>query len=208
MRIRGFLSSIKQLVTQTIYVRIIFVWIALFCLANARLNAGEMIDTRINIGLKLFRAILSADLNIKSKSNSDAELPLLLIYKDNIKKGNTHTQNLLALGKKNGRAQIKSIPVKVTSVSYQSFLNRQFDKPAGIFLLDKLSMDEIRPISSYGINKQLIVYSPFDGDVEKNITAGLSIAARVRPVINVKIMNASNIQIKTFFLKVAKKYEP
>jgi len=202
MKIRGLFSSIKQLRIH------ILVWTVLFCLANAGLSAGEMIDTRINIGLKLFRAILAADLKIKNKVDGDKKLPLLLIYKDNSNKGKKYTKDLLALGKKNGLAQIKNIPIQVTSISYQSFLNGEYDKPAGIFLLDKLSTDEITPISFYGINNQLIVYSPYDGDVEKNITAGLSIGARVRPIINVKNIKSSNIKIKPFFLKVTKKYEP
>jgi hypothetical protein len=207
MKLRG-LSSIKLLVKQTLYARIVLVWIALFCLANAGLNAGEMIDARINIGLKLFRAILAADLKIKTKINSNAELPLLLIYKDNINKGKKYAKNLLELGKKNGRAQIKNIPIKVSFVQHQFFTSEKNDLPAGIFLLDKMSAEELAPIISFAIKKHIIVYSPFDGDIEKDITAGLSIGARVRPIINVKTLNASQIQIKSFFLKVAKKYEP
>ena len=207
MKLRG-LSSIKLLAKQTLYARIVLVWIALFCLANAGLNAGEMIDARINIGLKLFRAILAADLKIKTKINSNAELPLLLIYKDNINKGKKYAKNLLDLGKKNGHAQIKNIPIKVSFVHYQFFTSEKNDLPAGIFLLDKMSAEELAPIISFAIKNHIIVYSPFDGDIEKDITAGLSIGARVRPIINVKTLNASQIQIKPFFLKVAKKYEP
>jgi len=86
MKKQGFTSSINQLLKQTIHLRIVLTWLGLFCLANAGLYAGlyagEMTDARINIGLKLFRAILAADLQIKSKKNDNQELPLLLIYKD------------------------------------------------------------------------------------------------------------------------------
>ena len=71
-----------------------------------------------------------------------------------------------------------------------------------------MKIDELRHIVSYGIKNHIIVFSPFEGDVEKSITAGVFIGARVQPSINMKTLKASGIQIKFFFLKVAKKYEP
>jgi len=170
--------------------------------------AGEMTDARINIGLKLFRAILAADLQIKTKTNNDNELPLLIVYKNNSVTGQKFAENLMQLGKKNTRAKIKNIPIKVTYISYHTFPVGQHEQPAGIFLVDKMSMQELAPITSYAIKNKIITYSPFEGDVQKNITAGLAIGARVRPIINMKTLKESDIQIKSFFLKVAKKYEP
>jgi hypothetical protein len=37
---------------------------------------------------------------------------------------------------------------------------------------------------------------------------GLAIETRVRPYINLKTMRASRVQIRDFFLKVAKRHEP
>ncbi len=206
---QALLTVIKQYSKKAIFLRILLVWFSLLCMANA----GEMLDARINIGLKLFRALLAADLNIKTKVNSEGKMPLLLIYKDNSTKGKKFSKELLSLGQKNGQAQIKNIPINVSYLSYQEFLSQQHNlqehsPPAGIFLLDKFSSDELQLISAYGIKYHLIIYSPFDGDIENDITAGLSIGVRVRPIVNLKILKTSEIQIKSFFLKVAKKYEP
>lgn len=167
-----------------------------------------MTDARINIGLKLFRAILAADLAIKTKTNSQDNLSILLIYKDSPTKGEQFSQDLLEMGIKNGHARIKGIPLQVSSMSYQQFLTDNPESPAGIFLVDKIPTEELIQIASYGIKHRIIVYSPFEHDVENNVTASLHIGARVLPVINMKTLEASHIQIKSFFLKVAKKYEP
>ncbi|MCW8931143.1 MAG: hypothetical protein OQL19_12990 [Gammaproteobacteria bacterium] len=193
---------------QKLYLHILYVWLAFFSLSSAALNAGEMTDARINIGLKLFRAILAADLAIKTKQNNQNELPILIIYKDNPHKGDKFSQILSDMGKKDGHAQIKGIPLNIISISYQNFLDEKYDSPAGIFLVDKMSNDELEQIVDYGITQHTIIYSPFEHDVKKNITAGLHIGARVHPIVNMKTLKASKIQLKSFFLKVAKKYEP
>jgi len=204
----GAVPSSFTLVHKALAFKVAVLFMALYYLANAGLFAGEMTDARINIGLKLFRAILAADLDIKSKKSTHGKLPVLIIYKDNSNKGKRFADNLLMLGRKSGQAQIKNIPIDVKYISYQTFLVEQHSLPAGIFLVEKMSIDELQPIVDYGIKNHIITYSPFDGDVEKNITAGVTIGARVRPTINMNTLNESDIQIKSFFLKVAKKYEP
>ncbi|MCU7836886.1 MAG: hypothetical protein KZQ83_16745 [gamma proteobacterium symbiont of Taylorina sp.] len=187
--------------------RLIQLAIALLSLINITAHAGGTSDARINIGLKLFRATLSADQQLTAKQK-DHHLNLYILYKENHFKGQKYSRKLLDLGKVNGQAQIKNIPLNVSPVSYQKFLLQQHDIPAGIFLVDKMSARELQPVVAYAINNHLILYSPFEGDVEKNITAGLSIGARVQPVINMQTLKASAIQLKSFFLKVAHQYEP
>ncbi len=50
----------------------------------------------------------------------------------------------------------------------------------------------------------MILYSPFEGDVERGVTAGLSIEAKVLPFVNQRTLEASGVELKPFFLKVAK----
>ncbi|HEX8154652.1 MAG TPA: hypothetical protein VF698_16080, partial [Thermoanaerobaculia bacterium] len=58
----------------------------------------------------------------------------------------------------------------------------------------------------YGIDRRLIVYSPFEGHVESGVTGGLSVEAQVRPFVNSTTLAASHIALKDFFLKVTKVY--
>ncbi len=59
----------------------------------------------------------------------------------------------------------------------------------------------------FGIDRHVIVYSPFEGDVESGILGGLSIEAQVRPYLNRATLESSHIMLKEFFLKVAKVYQ-
>ena len=80
--------------------------------------------------------------------------------------------------------------------------------PAGIYLAEVLYDKELSRLVEYGIEKGVIVYSPFDGDVNRRILGGLVVETRVRPYINLHTMRESRIRIKQFFLKVAKQYDP
>ena len=53
----------------------------------------------------------------------------------------------------------------------------------------------------------MIVYSPFEGHVEKGVLGGLSVEAQVRPYVNRATVEASQITLKPFFMEVAKVYQ-
>lgn len=112
------------------------------------------------------------------------------------------------MGKNQAKGHIKGLPIQVKAMSYKEFLVIKPENLAGIFVLDKFNKNQLTPIVKYGIENSRITYSPFDGDVENNMSAGLAIGARVRPFVNMETLNKSKVDIKSFFLKVAKKYEP
>jgi len=61
-----------------------------------------------------------------------------------------------------------------------------------------------RPVVRYGIDHHVIVYSPFEGDVERGILGGIAVEAQVRPYVNAATLTASNITFKSLFFKVTK----
>ena len=87
-----------------------------------------------------------------------------------------------------------------TLASYKSKI------PAGIFLAQPPSDTTRRALIKYGIEHHVIVYSPFEGDVESGILGGLSVEAQVRPYVNLSTLSASNISLKPLFFKVTKVY--
>lgn len=87
-------------------------------------------------------------------------------------------------------------------------VNDLFANMAGIYLLDELSEDVLQIITNQAIQKQIITYSPFKGNVESGVLGGLSVETKVRPYINMKTLIESQIQLKPFFLKVIKRYDP
>ena len=102
---------------------------------------------------------------------------------------------------------IRNIPISIEITNDKTLGDFQDRVPAGIFLMDPFLENDLNSIIEYGIKHHVVVYSPFKGDVEQGVFAGLSIEARVRPYINLNTMRSSQISVKPFFLKVAKLYE-
>lgn len=175
--------------------------------------AGEN-DIRRRVAFKLFRATLSADTEIIHKAHLNKELILALIYSGNKTSDTLRAERFVEQFKKNkSTSNIRKFPVKIQLLSEQVMLNdseikTSYSDMAGIYFLDQLSDDSIRSITELAIKHQLITYSPFKGDVEMGVLGGLSVEAKVRPYINMKVLKRSNIQLTPFFLKVIKRYDP
>jgi hypothetical protein len=162
---------------------------------------------RIKTGVKLFRTMLAADLDIAGKTDSDGKLFILLVYEDNLHEAE-NIGKLLTKSKKPGtEAHIRGISIKIAYTSETSFQNFNNNKIAGIFIAQQFQAGDLEKVIQYGIKNHLIVYSPFEGDVEKGVLGGLSVEARVRPYINAETLRASGISIKPFFMKVTKIHE-
>lgn len=55
----------------------------------------------------------------------------------------------------------------------------------------------------YGIKHRIIIFSPFQGDVERGASGGILISDRILPYLNLETMHLSDIRIKPFFLRIA-----
>ena len=163
---------------------------------------------RIRIGLKLFRAILAADTHIDAKQNTDARLTLAVIYKNNKQQADVYTDMLQNLGKGQKQGKIKGIPITVQAISTDHLEQLASTPFAGIYIVEELDNSSLQQLVNYAIEHHIISYSPFAGAVEQGISAGLSIGARVKPYINLQTLRRSELQLKPFFLKVSKHYEP
>lgn len=170
--------------------------------------ADEEQDRRVRSGLKLFRAILSADRDITAKENTKQELDIVFVYQSDIPRAEGFARSFVRMGRRDKKGKIKDRPLKVHILQDINTIDELSLKPAGIFIVDTLPNQKIQETANFGKQHGLVTYSPFEGDVEKGILSGLSVETRVRPYINVATMNASNLRIKPFFMKVAKTYEP
>lgn len=168
----------------------------------------EVQERRIRIGLKLFRAVLSADEDIEGKSDSSSRLSLLVVYRDNRELAVDFARELAELGKGEKRGTIRGLPIDVHIGNQTELDSLKGRAPAGVYIAEELSDTQIKDLVKFGIENHVIVYSPFEGDVNRGILGGLAIETRVRPYINLQTMRQSDIRIKQFFLKVAKHFEP
>jgi hypothetical protein len=161
-------------------------------------------DRRTGAGLRLFRSLLAADLDLEAKRDPDGKLLLVVFHTGN----RTHAQELARALAGGGTEPepVRGLPVKVELTNDPSFALYGSHPPAGIFLAQAPSSSALDTIVRYGIDHHLIVYSPFEGHVERGVLAGLSVGAQVRPYVNRDTLAASHIELKSFFMKVTKVY--
>lgn len=181
---------------------LLLVLILLSAPSKGLLLADTFTDNRIQVGLKLFRSLVSADLDIKQKLNANRELPVALVYVSSDSDARDLQQTL-----HDSFSTVKDVPVDVQVRNLSELIQDTGNKPVAIFIAQPLNESQLAALVKYGIERQVIVFSPFEGDVEKGVLGGLSVQATVRPLINVRTLNDSRIRIKPFYLKVAKHYE-
>jgi hypothetical protein len=160
------------------------------------LHADVHQDRRIDAGLKIFRALLAADLDLERKTGEGGKLLVVFAYADDRKRAGE-------LAARFGDDPIKTLPVIVEHAPHATF-NEARAVPAGIFIAQPPGTAGLKTLVAYGIANRVIVYSPFEGHVESGVLGGLVVEAQVRPYVNLTTLAASSISLKEFFLKVTK----
>ncbi|WP_165495755.1 hypothetical protein [Marinobacter halodurans] len=180
-----------------------FCLLLLLIFANAHaLVADTYSDRRVSVGLNLFGALLVADREADKKANEDGELPIYVLYADDRLEAEGYAQTL-----QKKLASIRDHRTRVESVSYNAYLAGETDPPLGIFISQRLTDSELEQLIRSSIDGGVILFSPFEGDVEKGVLGGLSVQASVRPYINQKALEQTGLAIKSFYLRVARIYE-
>ncbi len=190
------LTSFKIKKTVLPVRKIILTCLAVMIFSGERAYSVERDELSVRAGLDLFPSLITADLGITEKKGPDGTLIFLLIYTDNRAQAVSMSETLGAL------KTIRNIPIRV-EVSNDLTMRAYADNPpAGIFLTQPL-YERLPEIIKYAIDKGIILFSPFQGDVEKGVLGGLHITDRVLPYINKSTMNAAGINIKQFFMRVS-----
>ncbi len=166
------------------------------------LLADTFDDKRAYVGLKLFRTLVSADVELAKKADAKGELQIYLVYASSDSAALEYQQSLAKT-----MSSVRDQSVQIKLVSLAQLQARPQDKPAAIFIAQQLNNTELQLLVERSIAQQIILFSPFEGDVEKGVLGGLSVEATVQPLINMRTLDASHLQIKSFYLKVAKQYE-
>ena len=155
----------------------------------------------------MFRSLLMADRDIALKNTTTNETNIIFFYRSDIELAEHYARSFVRIGRQENQGKIKGSLIKVHILKELDTVDQLELKPAGIFVLEPLSTTKINAIVKYGKAHQIITFSPFSGDVEKGILGGLAVETRVRPYINAKTLQDSQLRLRSFFLKVAKTYE-
>ena len=168
------------------------------------LLAADYDAQRARTAVRLFRSLLAADLGLGQKVRPDGTLLVLFFGSDGAR-----VRELVELFNGDGEGQSSGLqghPVTVETTLDPTFAKYENAPPAGVFLTADPGGDGLKQVVQFGIDHGVVVYSPFEGHVERGVLAGLSIEAQVRPYLNSATLEASDISLKSFFLKVTKTY--
>ncbi len=165
--------------------------------------SDDFTERRIAAGAKVFRALLAADIDIDRKADAGGKLRLGLLYIDDT--GNAELAAATLVNRDDPR--IRKMKVRIDMFSFTECITDDKGRLAGIFLTQRVTAEQLKTLSAFADARHLVVFSPFEGDVERGVHSGIAVEARVRPYLNTKAMRTARIRLKSFFLKVAKTYE-
>ncbi|MCB1916148.1 MAG: hypothetical protein KDG52_10570 [Rhodocyclaceae bacterium] len=175
--------------------------VLLFSLPSASLVAQSFGERRVHVGLKLFRTLVAADTESGEKLDAEGRLPVYLVYVDNGRDAREYARELAAdMGK------VRGAEVRIAVMPLAKLLTGAEIRPAAMFITQPLDERELARLVGYAIRQRAILFSPFEGDVEKGVLGGISVEATIRPLINMNTLRASRLAIKRFYLRVAKRY--
>ena len=180
--------------------------ILLLSLLSAGAFGDEVHERRATAGLRLFRALLAADIKLPAKTIGPNQILILFIYVNDRRHATDQATRFIDDAKEHDSIRGLSI---VTEITNDPTLAAYADRiPAGVFITESPSRAALSSIIGAGIQRHVIVYSPFEGHVESGVLGGLSVEAQVRPFLNEQTLEASQIALKPFFLNVAKVFRP
>jgi len=181
--------------------RSILVVILAMLLGLAPAFGDEAQDSRARAGVRFFRSLLAADVDLPKKTIAQDQLLILFVYVDDARRADA----LIAQFREQTK-DIRGLSVTIESSRDLTFASYAQRVPAGIFIAQPPPKKALAPIIRYGIDHHVIVYSPFEGHVESGVLGGLFVDAQMRPFVNGATLLASQITLKEFFFKVAKVY--
>ncbi len=165
--------------------------------------SDDFADRRITAGAKIFRALLAADVDIAKKTGKDGSLKLCLLYLNDTRNAQRATEVLL----NRADTRIRKIGARIETMPFLTFVDKDAIPVSGIFLTQPLSDDKLKRLLERSYEQHIVIFSPFEGDVGRGVHSGIAVESRVRPYLNLKALNKSEIRLKSFFLRVAKHYE-
>lgn len=155
-------------------------------------------EQRFRVGLKLFPAVLGAVDDLEYKRTSGGKLEIRVVYEGSDDVAREAAAALRDIGR------IREIPLNVQTLSAEA-LDAEDAVLGGIFVA---SVDVGgKRLRRWSERHRALVFSPFAGDVEAGAVAGIHVADRILPFVNLPVAQRAQVRFKPFFLKVVRPYE-
>lgn len=160
-------------------------------------SSDEQLQRQVLVGARLFPALLAAYEGIEQYD----QIRVLVLHEDNPTFAELIVETLQAY------STIRNIQLHVEALSYHQLTLHEHEIPQGIFLAQR-SRHGTQQVINYSRQHKVLTFSPFRGDVERGILAGVQITDRVLPYINMHTLSTLPHGLRPFFLRVASRYEP
>ena len=200
-----FVTALFKLLVRFLFRRgVIALLLATTIVYAAKPSASdEFTDRRLTIGARIFRALLAADVDLDRKTAGGDELKLCLLYLDD----STNAEVVAGTLSRRDDPRIRGKEIQIESLPYAECLDDPADHYVAVFLTQRLNDAELSRLVTLSSRRNLIVFSPFEGDIERGVQSGIAVEARVRPYLNLTALRNAGIELKSFFMEVAKKHE-
>ncbi|MEW6078764.1 MAG: YfiR/HmsC family protein [Thermodesulfobacteriota bacterium] len=170
------------------------------CLWAAAGFGGERDVRRAWVGLELFPTLLAADMDITARQDASGALPVLLLYRDDPATALDMADRLRRIDR------VRGLSLRIETAGLDSLDNLGALSPAGVFLTQSAG-DDLERVAAFCRERGILLFSPFEGDVENGAAAGIRVSDRIQPYVNLEAVRASGLRLKPFFLQVAVVYE-
>jgi len=159
-------------------------------------------EYRFQVALKLFPRIAATDQQLNEKLSNNGKIWLLIYYTNKPKQARQLIEILADDIPRIGKRDIEyrySNKLDEYSGSHQL--------PTAIFLAEPLNTADLRKLTEYSQKYHRLVFSPFEGDVERGVTAGIYISNKITPYFNKKALIMADINLHKGLLRVSTQYE-
>lgn len=156
------------------------------------------LNPRIQIGLNLLPAVIAANKKLADKDQQKS-LSIFLLYNKDRQIALQAEQNI------NTNQKIRGHSFDTEVISINQLMSRNIDQHDAIFIVEKIQ--SLEALIAYSREQQVILFSPFEGDIEKGVMSGIAISNNVLPAINQTAVRRASLNFKAFFLRIAVKYD-
>lgn len=178
-----------------------FIFLILSAFASS-IFADAMQERRIKISASIFPRIIAVDKKFSEKVDSSGNIKLGMIYHSDKEKALNISRIVTR--------KIKHISGNKIVFEYINMAETDFTvlgRMAGLFFVHPVPDTILKKLRQYSIKHNSILFSPFEGDIERGVMASIFVGAKIRPYFNLTSLAEANIKLKPALIKVSKTHE-
>ncbi len=180
----------------------IFSWLLLcllLLLQAGELRADEASERRVLVGLNLFPNILSVTRG-GALDREEGVYRLLVVYRNEREQAQQWREKLKRSTKKVNRREVQVAAVEVGEVSL-------LENISGIFVAESMPQFALDSLVQTSRNRGALLFSPFNGDVEKGVMVGLDVRSKIRPYLNLPALDAAGLSCNAVLVRMSRTIE-